>query len=80
MDIKILGPGCATCHELAVMAAKAVSELGIDADVEYVVDVMEIMKHVISTPALMVNGKVKHSGRPLPSDAEVKAFIQEEIE
>jgi len=79
MEIKVLGPGCANCHKMHEMADKAVAGLGIEAKVEYVTDLVEIMKYVMSTPGLVVNGKVKHAGKPLPSPDKVKALIQEEL-
>ena len=79
MDIKVLGPGCANCHKMHDMANKAVAELGIEAKVDYVTDITEIMKYVTSTPGLVVNEKVKHAGKPLPSLDKVKALIQEEV-
>jgi len=80
MEIKVLGPGCANCHKMHEMANKAVAELGVDAKVEYITDMAEIMKYVMSTPGLVVNGKVKHAGRPLPSLDKVKTLIKEEME
>jgi small redox-active disulfide protein 2 len=79
MEIKVLGPGCANCKKMHEMANKAVAELGVDVQVDYVTDMIEIMKYVMSTPGLVVNGKVKHAGKPLPSQDRVKALIQEEI-
>ena len=79
MEIKVLGPGCANCHRMHDMANWAVAELGIEAKVVYVTDMVEIMKYVMSTPGLVVNGKVKHAGRPLPSPDKVKALINEEM-
>ena len=79
MEIKVLGPGCANCHRMHDMAKDAVAGLGVDAKVEYVTDMMEIMKYVMSTPGLVVNGKVKHAGKPMPSPDKVKALIQEEM-
>ena len=78
MEIKVLGPGCANCHKMEEMASKAVSELGIDANIEKVTDLKEIMKYTMSTPGLVVNGKLKHSGKPLPTIEKVKALIQAE--
>ena len=78
MEIKVLGPGCANCHTMEQLAKTAVKELGIDARVEKVSDIQEIMKFTMSTPGLVVNGKLKHSGKPLPNIAKVKALIQEE--
>jgi len=78
MEIKVLGPGCANCHTMEEMAKKAVSELGISAKIEKISDIQEIMKYTMSTPGLVVNGKLKHSGRPLPNIEKVKALIKEE--
>jgi len=78
MEIKILGPGCANCHTMEELAKKAISELGIEAMVEKVSDIQEIIRYTMSTPGLVVNGKLKHSGKPLPNIEKVKALIKEE--
>ena len=78
MEIKVLGPGCANCHKMEELAKTAVKELGIEAKVEKISDIQEIMKYTMSTPGLVVNGKLKHAGKPLPSIDKVKAFIKEE--
>ena len=79
MEIKVLGPGCANCHKMEEMANAAVKELGIDATVAKISDIAEIARHgIISTPGLVVNGKIKHSGRPLPSPDKVKELIKAE--
>jgi len=78
MQIKVLGPGCANCHKLEELARTALKELGIKADIEHVSDIMEIMKYTISTPALVVNNKLKHSGKPLPSLEKIKELIRAE--
>lgn len=75
MEIKILGPGCSNCNRMEEMAKNAVKELGIDAKVEKVSDIQEIMKYTMSTPGLVVNGKLKHSGKPLPNIEKVKELI-----
>ncbi len=70
MKIQVLGPGCAKCKQLTANAQKAVAELGVDATVEKVEDVREIVKYrVLSTPALVVDGTVKSLGRVLSPDA-----------
>lgn len=79
MEIKILGPGCANCHKMEEMAKAAVKELGIEAAIEKVSEIQEIMKYTISTPGLVVNGKLKCSGKPLPGIEKVKTLIKEEI-
>jgi small redox-active disulfide protein 2 len=77
MEIKVLGPGCPNCHQMEELTKKAVKELGIDAKVEKVTDIKEIMKYTMSTPALVINGKLKHSGKPLPSLEKVKELLQQ---
>ena len=78
MEIKVLGPGCPNCHQMEELAKKALKELGIDAKVDKITDIREMMKYTISTPALVVNGKLKHSGKPLPSLEKVKELIRQE--
>ena len=73
--IEVLGSGCANCQRLAAMAREAVANLGVEAEVEKVTDVKEIMaKGVMATPGLVVNGKVVSKGR-VPSASEVKSLI-----
>ncbi len=79
MEIKVLGPGCANCHTMEQLAKTAVKELGIEARVEKISEIQEIMKYTMSTPGLVVNGKLKHSGKPLPNIEKVKALIKEEV-
>lgn len=78
MDIKVLGPGCANCHKMEELAKQAIKELGIDAKIEKVSDIRDIMKYTMSTPGLVVNAKLKHSGNPLPSLDKVKELIKSE--
>ena len=78
MEIKVLGPGCPNCHKMEELAKKAVEELGIEAKVDKITDIKEIMKYTMSTPSLVINGKLKHSGKPLPGIEKVKELIQQE--
>jgi len=79
MEIKVLGPGCANCHKMVELAKQAVKELGIDAKIEKITDIGQIAMHgILSTPGLIVNGKIKHSGKPLPSLDKVKDLIKGE--
>lgn len=76
MEIKVLGPGCANCKKLEKLVEEAVKELGLHDPVIKVTDIKEIMEMgVMSTPALVLDGKVKFSGR-VPSKAEIKLFLQ----
>lgn len=79
MEIKVLGPGCANCHKMEEMAKQAVRELGITAEVVKITDIGQIAMHgILSTPGLIVNGKIKHSGKPLPTLEKVKELIKGE--
>jgi small redox-active disulfide protein 2 len=77
MEIKVLGPGCPNCNQMEALVKKSVEELGIDARIDKITDIAEIMKYTMSTPALVVNGKLKHSGKPLPSIEKVKELLQQ---
>lgn len=80
MDIKVLGPGCANCHKMEEMTRQAVKELGIAAEVAKITDIGEIARQgLLSTPGLLVSGKVKHSGKPLPSLKKVMELIKAEM-
>jgi small redox-active disulfide protein 2 len=75
MKIQVLGTGCAKCKALTANAEKAVAELGLDASVEKVEDLREIVKFgVMTTPALAVDGEVRSAGKVLSPDA-VKALL-----
>ena len=80
MEIKVLGPGCANCHKMEEMAEAAVKELGLDATVMKITDIGQIAMHgILSTPGLIVNGKIKHSGKPLLTLEKVKELIKGEV-
>lgn len=75
MEIKVLGTGCSKCKSLEKQTMLAVEELGIKADVTKVEDIMEIMQFgVMTTPALVVNGKVVVKGK-VPSVSEIKEIL-----
>jgi len=79
MDIKILGPGCPRCGEVKKRTINALAELDVSADVQKVKDLKKISEFkVFATPGLVINGKVKASGR-IPSLEEIKKWIQEEM-
>ncbi|MCB2182094.1 MAG: thioredoxin family protein [Desulfobulbaceae bacterium] len=75
--IKILGPGCVSCNKLNTMIFDIMQRLSIAADIEQIHDLDEIWRHgVISTPALIINGQIKCSGR-MPPPAEVEKWLVE---
>ena len=64
--IKVLGAGCKSCHELYESTKKAVEEMNISVDVEYITDMQKIMEYgVMSMPALVINEKVVSMGKVL---------------
>ncbi|MCX6776116.1 MAG: thioredoxin family protein [Candidatus Micrarchaeota archaeon] len=75
MEIAILGPGCSRCKELERRANEAAHELGIKADVVEITDIAKIIDFgVMSTPAIVIDGKVKASGR-IPEVNEIKGWL-----
>lgn len=75
MEIKVLGPGCPKCKTLEKLTREVVEQNSIDATITKVEDIMEIMNYnVMSTPALVVNGKVEIKGR-VPSAEEIKQIL-----
>jgi small redox-active disulfide protein 2 len=75
INIKVLGTGCPKCHSLEKITRKVVDENKVDAEIEKVEDIMDIMNYgIMRTPALVINGEVKVSGR-LPSEKEIKDLL-----
>jgi len=71
----ILGTGCAKCNKLAALTEEAAQALGIEYELEKITDIVEITKFdVMMTPALVVDGATKCSGR-VPSVAELQKLI-----
>ena len=63
-NIKILGTGCAKCKTTYDNVMKALQELGMEAQVEKVEDIMKIMAYnVLTTPVLMIDEEMKVNGR-----------------
>ncbi|HEY5432366.1 MAG TPA: thioredoxin family protein [Coriobacteriia bacterium] len=78
MEIKVLGSGCAKCNQLEEATKQAVALAGIDAQVEKVTDVVQIMGYgVMTTPALVVDGQVRVAGR-VPSVEDIAALLTRE--
>jgi small redox-active disulfide protein 2 len=76
MVIKVLGSGCANCKRLEAVTGEAVGVLGLEASVEKVTDIADIMAFgVMSTPALVIDGEVKLAGR-VPTVDEVVKILQ----
>ena len=74
--VKVLGSGCAKCHALEQATREALEELGMDTTIDHVTDFAQIAAYgVMTTPALVVDGKVVAYGKVLKKD-EAKALIQ----
>lgn len=77
MEIKVLGPGCASCETLDKMVRAVAAKAAPGATVKKVTDILEITRHgVMSTPGLVINGVLVHSGKPLPTEADIKKMIE----
>ena len=74
--VKVLGSGCAKCNALEEATREALSELQMDTTIEHVTDFTQIAAYgVMTTPALVVDGKVVSYGKVLKKE-EAKALIQ----
>lgn len=74
--VKVLGSGCAKCNALEQATREALAELGMEIAIDHVTDFTQIAAYgVMTTPALVVDGKVVSYGKVLKKD-EAKALIQ----
>jgi small redox-active disulfide protein 2 len=75
LGVKVLGSGCAKCNALEAAAKEALAELNMDTAIDHVTDFAQIAAYgVMSTPALVVDGKVVSFGKVLKKD-EVIAIL-----
>lgn len=75
MEIKVLGPGCAKCVKVEKLVKEVVAEIGAEASVEKVTDMMQIASYgVFGTPSVIVDGEVKCTGK-VPKKEDVLAWI-----
>ena len=75
MEIKVLGTGCAKCKSLEKATIEAVAKTGVNATITKVEDIVEIMNFgVMTTPALVINGKVVLKGK-VPSVDELSKLL-----
>lgn len=74
--IKVLGSGCAKCIALEKATRSAVMELGLTYDIQHITDFTQIASYgVMSTPALVLNGRVVSYGKVLTVE-EVKKILE----
>ena len=75
LNIKVLGSGCQNCLNLEKLCREVITENNIDAEIEKVTDYKDIMSYgIMSTPGLVVNGKVVHSGK-LPTKSTLTHWL-----
>ena len=76
MNIKILGSGCPKCKKLEALVRATVEKLGMDAEITHIYDMDEILSYnVMMTPALVIDGVVKLSGK-LPGADQLEKLLQ----
>jgi len=79
MKIQVLGSGCPTCKKLFELTKKAVEELELKTEVEYITNIQKIIEMgVMSSPVLAINGKPALAGS-LPDIEKIKNMIKENI-
>lgn len=79
MEIKVLGTGCKNCKNLETAVRKTLEEMGVEASVQKVENPKDIVElGVMSTPGLIMNGRIKSTGR-VPKTQDIAKWIQEEI-
>lgn len=71
--VKVLGGGCAKCNALEAATKEALEQLGMDTTIDHVTDFAQIAAYgVMSTPALVIDGKVVAFGKVLKTEEVVK--------
>ena len=77
MDIKILGTGCAKCNALEKAVGDVVQQMQIEADIEKVKDMKQILEYpILTTPGLVIDGRVVCYGR-VPGKDEIEKMIKD---
>lgn len=78
MEIKVLGPGCPSCTKLYETVEEAVKATGrTDIELLKVTDMLQIaVAGIMSTPGLVIDGKLKHTGKPIPTVEKVIELIK----
>lgn len=72
-SVKILGSGCARCNQLEAATRDALKQLGMDAAIDHITDFSQIAAYgVMTTPALVVDGKVVSYGKVLKAEEVIK--------
>jgi small redox-active disulfide protein 2 len=76
MEIKVCGPGCASCEKTHKIVEAAVAAQGVEATISKITDFQEIAKlGIFSTPAVIIDGEVKSVGN-VPKQSEVEGWLK----
>ena len=76
MNIKVIGSGCDKCDKVYALVQEAVEELALEAEIEKIEDLIEIVKlGVLSAPSIMIDGKVVISGQ-VPTKERIKKILE----
>ncbi len=76
--IEVLGPGCFNCQKLEANVREAVAQAAIEAEIRHVTDYVEIARRgVLSTPGLVIDGKVVSAGK-IPTPWTIAAWLTAE--
>ena len=75
MDVKVLGTGCANCSNTIAQIEQIAKDKGVTISLSKVQDIKDIMSYgVMSTPAVVINGKVVHAGG-IPSRDKIESWF-----
>lgn len=75
MEIKVCGPGCASCEKTRKVVEAAVAARGVEATISKVTDFQEMAKlGIFSTPAVVIDGEVKSVGN-VPKQSDVEEWL-----
>lgn len=75
VNVKVLGTGCVNCQRLEASVRRVVAAQGIEAQIEKITDLNEIMNYaLLATPGLVVNEKLVAAGR-IPPDDKIAAWL-----
>lgn len=75
MDVKVLGTGCANCSNTIAQIEQIAKDKGVAISLSKVQDIKDIMSYgVMSTPAVVINGKVVHAGG-IPSRDKIESWF-----
>jgi small redox-active disulfide protein 2 len=78
MNVQVIGPGCASCKKLHEQVLKAVQEIDNNIKVDYITDITKLIElGIMSSPALVINGKVASVGT-VPPISKIKEMLNDQ--